>query len=100
MADGRTDGRKKGRNEGRKEGRNEGRKEGRTEGRKEGRKEGTHLELSPIPPLGGLKPPEGRKEKNVSLTVITLTVYMAVFEYQNQVIFNMTVFDVGLSLSN
>jgi hypothetical protein len=30
--------------------------------------------------------------ENVSLTVITLTVYMAVFEYQNQV-FNMTVFD-------
>jgi hypothetical protein len=28
-----------------------------------------------------------------SLTVTTLTVYMAVFEYQNQAIFNMTVFD-------
>ena len=47
---------------------------------------------------------EGRKEKEckkkgtpiLSLTVITLTVgviYMTVFEYQNQVIFNMTVFD-------
>ena len=30
-----------------------------------------------------------------SLTIITLTVYMAVFEHQNQVIFNLTVFDVG-----
>jgi hypothetical protein len=30
-----------------------------------------------------------------SLTGITLTVYMAVSEYQNQVIFNMTVFDGG-----
>jgi hypothetical protein len=39
-------------------------------------------------------------EKNFSLTVITMTVYMAVFEYQNQVIFNMTVFDGGPSLSN
>ena len=40
-----------------------------------------------------------------SLTVITLTacvIYVAVFEYQNQVIFNMTVFvfDGGPSLSN
>jgi hypothetical protein len=34
--------------------------------------------------------------RNLSLTVITLTVcviYMAVFEYQNQVMFNMTIFD-------
>jgi hypothetical protein len=40
-----------------------------------------------------------RDEAIISLTVITLIVYMAVFEYQNQVIFNMTVFDVGSSLS-
>jgi hypothetical protein len=39
----------------------------------------------------------------LSLTVITLTVgviYTTVFEYQNQVIFNMTVFDGRPSLSN
>jgi hypothetical protein len=30
-----------------------------------------------------------------SLTVMTLTVHMAIFEYQNQVIFNTTVFDGG-----
>jgi hypothetical protein len=41
-------------------------------------------------------------QTNFSLTVITLTVYVinnAVFEYQNQVIFNMHVFGGGPSLS-
>ena len=33
------------------------------------------------------------KHLNLSLTVITLTFYMAVFEYQNQVIVNMTISD-------
>jgi hypothetical protein len=40
---------------------------------------------------------------NMSLTVTALTVrviYTTVFEYQNQVIFNMTVFGGGPSLSN
>jgi hypothetical protein len=41
-----------------------------------------------------------KPDPNISLTVITLTVYMAIFEYQNQVIFNMTVFDDGPSLSH
>jgi hypothetical protein len=35
----------------------------------------------------------GPEERSFTLTVITLTVYTAVFEYQNQAIFNMTVFD-------
>ena len=45
---------------------------------------------------------EGRERESFSLTVITLTVCVinnVVFEYQNQVIFNMTVFDGGPSLS-
>jgi hypothetical protein len=43
------------------------------------------------------------EKKNLSLTVITLTlgvIYTTVFEYQNQVIFNMPVFDGRPSLSN
>jgi hypothetical protein len=39
-----------------------------------------------------------RNQRNLSLTVITLTVgviYTNVFEYKNQVMFNMTVFDGG-----
>jgi hypothetical protein len=55
--------------------------------------EGHHHYTPPLPFLwtgftGGLR-------QNLSLTVIPLTVYKAIFEYQNQVIFNMTVFDVG-----
>ena len=49
------------------------------------------LELSPL-----------TEESIFSLTVITLTVeviYTTVFEYQNQVILNMTGFDGGPSLS-
>ena len=45
---------------------------------------------------GVIKGRKVEKEPNVSLTVITLTVcviYTPVFEYQNQVILNMTVFD-------
>jgi hypothetical protein len=40
-----------------------------------------------------------REEEMFSLTVMTLTVYMPVFKYQNQGIFNMTLFDGGPSLS-
>jgi hypothetical protein len=42
------------------------------------------------------------EREKISLTPITLTVgviYTTVFEYRNQVIFNMTVFDGGPSLS-
>jgi hypothetical protein len=54
-----------------------------------------------IQAVGIFQHKKGYQNKNgtFSLTVITLTVHMAVFEYQNQVIFNMTVFDVGPSLS-
>jgi hypothetical protein len=49
------------------------------------------------------RPPPKRRDTNVSLTVMTLTagvIYNFIFEYQNQVIINMTVFDGGPSLSN
>jgi hypothetical protein len=76
--------------------RRKGSRQGRNEGRKELRKES----ISPItcpyylfhlsPPL----PQDGIPLHTLilSLTVITLTVGVCFFEYQNQVIFNVTVF--------